>query len=241
MMPYSLGEIFEKVLMLLGWGIYPARAGAQGAAVESALKHNTPERTDELYSNPKVLKRYLSPARFRYYDNVIRLLPLNSYHQRHIADAGCGTGHFLSHLKDTLGKAGSEAASLTGFDYSPAALELARRTVPEASFSLLDIYAPLAGSFDVLVCIEVLEHLLYPERALRNLVDMLAPDGVLILAVPNGRLDHFAGHINFWSPESWRVFLETTCPGFEIATGLLGNGRLAGEQHVNYALLNLRS
>ncbi len=84
---------------------------------------------------------------------------------------------------------------------------------------------------------DVLEHLLYPDRALRHLMDMVAPEGTLMLAVPNGRYDHFAGHINFWSPESWRVFLEVNSPGWQIETGVTGNGRLAGTQHVNYAIL----
>lgn len=135
---------------------------------------------------------------------------------------------------------GYQAAVLFGFDHSLAALEIARRLLLQAEFRMMDIYAPMPDErFDIIFCIEVLEHLLYPDRALRNLTQ-LAPGGMLILAVPNGRYDHFAGHINFWSPESWRVFLETTCPSWEIETGLTGNGRLAGERHVNYALLRAR-
>lgn len=236
----SIGELVEKALALAGWGIYRLDC-AQGVRVSSALEHNTPEQTDALYRNPKVLRRYLSSARRRYYEGIIRLLPLEAYHQRRIADVGCGPGYFLWLLQRVLSAEGYQPAALFGFDYSLAALEVARKLLPQAEFQYLDIYDPLPGGhFDVVVCIDVLEHLLYPDRALRNLTSMVASDGILLLAVPNGRYDHFAGHINFWSPESWRVFLETTCATWEIQAGLTSNGRLAGEQHVNYALLRPR-
>lgn len=77
------------------------------------------------------------------------------------------------------------------------ALELARNLLPEVEFRHLDIYTPLEEQFDIVICTCVLEHLLYPDHALHNLVRMLAPQGILILAVPNGRYDFFAGHINF--------------------------------------------
>lgn len=233
----SLGELLEKMLAIAGWGIYRLDR-AQGTKIESALEHNTPEHTDALYRNPRVLQRYLGPTRLRYYEGLIHLLPVESYHQRRIADAGCGPGYFLWTLHRIVTSKGYHPASLFGFDYSLAAVEVARRLLPQAEFRHLDIYAPLGDrQFDIVFCIDVLEHLLYPDRALRNLTSLVAPDGMLVLAVPNGRYDHFAGHINFWSPESWRVFLETTCPEWDIQTGVTGNGRLAGKHHVNYALL----
>jgi SAM-dependent methyltransferase len=233
---YTLGELLEKVLALLGWGIYPL-ARAQGVRVESAFEHNTPERTDALFRDPKVLRRYLSPARLRYYKGLIHLLPLEAYHQRSVADVGCGPGYFLLLLYRELTAKGYQPTKMFGFDYSLAALEIARQIFPRAEYRYMDIYTPFEEQFDIVVCIDVLEHLLYPDRALRNLIQMVAPQGLLLLAVPNGRYDFFAGHINFWSPESWRVFLEMTCPELKIQTGLTSNGRLAGEGRVNYALI----
>jgi hypothetical protein len=52
---------------------------------------------------------------------------------------------------------------------------------------------------------------------------MLDDSGVALVTVPNGRLDTFDGHINFWSPESWEVFLKQMCDGFSIKTGLMEN------------------
>lgn len=233
----SVGELMEKVLTLAGWGIYRLDQ-AQGAQVNSALEHNTPEHTDALYRSPQVLRRYLGPTRQRYYEGIIHLLPLEAYHQRRIADAGCGPGYFLWLLQRALVAEGYQPAALFGLDYSLAALEVARKLLPQAEFRCLDIDALLLEErFDIVVCMDVLEHLLHPDRALRNLTQLVAPGGILLLTVPNGRYDHFAGHINFWSPESWRVFLEAACPTWKLEVGVTGNGRLAGTRHVNYALL----
>src|SRR5262249_22983755 len=78
---------------------------------------------------------------------------------------------------------------------------------------------------DVVFCIEVLEHLTHPDKALRRLLTMLNTRGVAILTVPNGRLDTFEGHINFWSPESWEVFIREVCNGCVVETGLMDDER----------------
>jgi methionine biosynthesis protein MetW len=70
-------------------------------------------------------------------------------------------------------------------------------------------------SFDVVVCIEVLEHLFSPHKAVEEIVRVLRPGGVLMLTVPNvaawrWRLDMFA--LGRWNPigdelsgvEPWR-------------------------------------
>ena len=54
--------------------------------------------------------------------------------------------------------------------------------------------------------------------------NMLNEDGVLILSVPNGRNDNFIGHINFWSPESWGIYLKENCTKFQIKTFGVMNG-----------------
>ena len=32
--------------------------------------------------------------------------------------------------------------------------------------------------------------------------------GLVLVTVPDGRADKFAGHINYWCEESWEVFVE---------------------------------
>jgi SAM-dependent methyltransferase len=92
-----------------------------------------------------------------------------------ILEAGCGSAskiRFPAH------------ARLTGIDISEKQLE--RNTTVDSKI-LGDIQTyPLADrAFDMIVCWDVLEHLPDPVAALDNFVRALAPDGLLLLALPN--------------------------------------------------------
>ena len=87
---------------------------------------------------------------------------------------------------------------------SDSALELCRKNNPRIRFEKGDLYSPRQERCDLVLCIDTLEHLEYPERAIRNLLG----NGIVCLVVPNGRQDTFEGHIHYWSPESFRLFLE---------------------------------
>lgn len=187
--------------------------------VSSPLHFNSKEGLEEFYSDREAVESYLDPG---FYDRILDLLAGYGvdYEQRLVADVGCGTGGLLIALRQR-----SQTGSLTGFEYSEKALDIARLQLSTAEFYTFDIYEGVGRQFDVIFCIEVLEHLLRPDIALRNLLDMLRDSGVAMVTVPNGRVDDFEGHINFWSPESWKVFVNQTCEGYSVKTGLMENGR----------------
>ncbi|AUH67041.1 class I SAM-dependent methyltransferase [Paracoccus zhejiangensis] len=116
-----------------------------------------------------------------------------------------GTGPGLA-LKALIGEA--RPKRVVGYDFSENALQIAAAEIPGGQFGVADIYQPTAEQFDLVLCMEVLEHLEYPERALATLVGAVRPGGTLLLTVPQGRLDRSRYHVNFWSPESWLRFLE---------------------------------
>jgi hypothetical protein len=39
----------------------------------------------------------------------------------------------------------------------------------------------------------------------------------MVLTVPDGRIDYSRYHLNFWSPESWRIFVTDAAPGHRIS------------------------
>ena len=129
---------------------------------------------------------------------------------RHIIDVGVGPGLMLAALLS-----GRRAGSVTGVDFSGAALAHAAKAIPGGMFRQHDIYELLGGRYDIVLCTEVLEHLRHPARAMRTLLDALEPDGTLVLTVPDGRVDFSRYHVNFWSPESWQVFVGETAPDHE--------------------------
>lgn len=185
----------------------------------TALEHNTKEKMDEFFANPENLKNYINSERKEFFVSVVSLLKERSIsaNGKAIGDAGCGTGHLLLYLSREF-----TPSLMHGYDFSVEALKVAEKVLPQAKFTPFDIYQGTETTYDIVFCTEVLEHLLQPDKALHNLTAMLNPGGVLIITVPNGRLDTYEGHINFWSPESWEVFISGAGVQFKKETGLLG-------------------
>lgn len=153
---------------------------------------------------------------------------------KRVLDIGCHAGSLLR-----LMRARYPEASLSGCDISDVKLAMAKRACPDAELffsALSDI--PASSRYNVVFLMEVLEHIVDPEAVVRRLLDMVSTDGTLILTVPDGRKDQFpakeynaefdsyAGHINFWSPESWAYFLARIAPEWKLRTGTLPTGHL---------------
>ena len=99
---------------------------------------------------------------------------------RSILDAGCGAGPLAAALRD-------RGAQVTGFDSSPAMVELARRRLgADTDVLVADLAEPLpfaTGEFDDVVVSLVLHYLEDWSGPLAELRRVLRPGGRLILAV----------------------------------------------------------
>jgi ubiquinone/menaquinone biosynthesis C-methylase UbiE len=96
-----------------------------------------------------------------------------------VLEVGCGAGHVLARFA---------TANRTGIDLSSGMLERARRRLgPEVR--LLRSQAerlPFAdGSFDVVLCTEVLEHTNDPSQVISELLRVAGPDGRVIVSIPS--------------------------------------------------------
>ncbi len=101
---------------------------------------------------------------------------------RRVLDAGCGVGYGA----EMLNRAG--ASEVVAIDNSQAALELAKSAVSAGvTLELGDVrdVDHGDGSFDVVVCFEVIEHVEEPDRVLDELTRLLRPDGLLLISSPN--------------------------------------------------------
>ena len=172
---------------------------------EESLKHNTSENIDRLFGNINNVFGYLSYGRLQWYGTVIDIFIDQSgidLTGKCIADVGCATGHALKYIHDEY-----NPGDLFGFDYSKAVLKWARQVLPEAKFKFHDLDNPLKKKFDVIMALEVFEHLYNPELVLANLLDALEVGGMLFLTVPDGETDdYFFGHINFWTMDEFESF-----------------------------------
>ena len=96
-------------------------------------------------------------------------------------DVGCGAGL----LTEPLARLG---AKVTGIDASPEVIAVAR---DHARAVALDVdyrvgeVEELEGQFDLVTCMEVIEHVADPALFLRALADRLARGGLLIMSTPN--------------------------------------------------------
>ena len=96
-------------------------------------------------------------------------------------DVGCGAGL----LAEPLARLG---AKVTGIDASPELIQVARGHAAamelEIDYRAGDVQ-DLEGQFDLVTCMEVIEHVADPAGFLKALGRRLAPDGLLILSTPN--------------------------------------------------------
>ncbi|HOU72922.1 MAG TPA: class I SAM-dependent methyltransferase [Candidatus Syntrophosphaera sp.] len=95
-----------------------------------------------------------------------------------VLDVGSGRGWFSL----AAAKLGAE---VTALDLSEENLDRIKRENPSIRTVCADACAiPDMGKFDLIVTLEVLEHLIEPELALRSILERLSLDGTLLVTVP---------------------------------------------------------
>jgi 2-polyprenyl-3-methyl-5-hydroxy-6-metoxy-1,4-benzoquinol methylase len=162
---------------------------------------NSRRAYDALFRSPELLDQYLQPSRLEFYEEVAascaELAPASA------VDIGCATGHLLRALVNRLPE-----VSAVGLDHAASGIEVARELVPEATFVVGDLYRTAPPErFDLVLCTEVLEHLRRPRQAVKCLVGWCAPGGHVVISVPDGAVDAWEGHVNFWSEDDLRELL----------------------------------
>lgn len=209
----------KRAVLRLGFELRRTQSQPRRSRYKPVEAERTSHDYDLVWSDRDTLNSYVSKSRAKLYEEVIAFAVAEGVGPEieSIADVGCGPGHFTQMLSERF-----RPKRLVGFDFSREVLSVAQQVCPAAEFRQHDIYSPLADTFDVVFCTEVIEHLAYPSRAIDNLV---AISGVIVLSIPNGRLDTYGGHVNFWSMESWKVFLERVHPLHTTITAYACEGR----------------
>ena len=100
-------------------------------------------------------------------------------------DAGCSNGFIVSEI---VARTPGRFRLVVGFDNTAELVERARaRNLAGTRFETFDLnrVQPAAERFDVVTCLETLEHVGNVENAVANLVDRVTAGGLLLLSVPN--------------------------------------------------------
>jgi 2-polyprenyl-3-methyl-5-hydroxy-6-metoxy-1,4-benzoquinol methylase len=100
-----------------------------------------------------------------------------------VLDVGCAEGAFSRAVKQHTG------AEVWGIEYDPQAAEHAKTAIDRVLVGdANEQIAELPDShFDVIICNDVLEHLVDPSATLRALRTKLRPGGVVVASIPNIR------------------------------------------------------
>ena len=96
-------------------------------------------------------------------------------------DVGCGAGL----LAEALARLG---ASVTGIDASPEVIMVAREHAAAMGLAIDYLQGDvqhLDGTFDLITCMEVIEHVADPAAFVKALAARLTPDGLLVMSTPN--------------------------------------------------------
>jgi SAM-dependent methyltransferase len=206
MLPSLLFRSVNKLFWQLGFQLIPIqRAAGRSDPImrllgkgQSTSEYNSVESMDAFYSDPDVLA--YCAERVDFYSEVCVRLARLEIQPKSVLDVGCGSGHLLAEVSKLW-----PSASLRGIDFSAESIKLATRLFPHINFmqgSIFDLER-LESRFDLVICTEVIEHLEAADRAIDQLCSRCLPKGWIVITVPDGRQDTFAGHFNFWTPESF--------------------------------------
>ena len=149
-----------------------------------------------------------------------------------IFDLGCGAGFIANHL--------SSRYEVVGIDPSLAAVQFANIRYPNLQIkqgSAYDDLAGIYGNFDVVISLEVVEHVADPRCYAKAVYNLLRPGGLAIISTPyhgyikncalalSGKMDgHFTalwdgGHIKFWSVKTLTELLREAGPVKSLGLG----------------------
>jgi trans-aconitate methyltransferase len=83
-----------------------------------------------------------------------------------VLDAGCGQGELLTEIRARY----PQVQQIAGVDFSPTSVTLTRERLGQGEFAVLDLQTEhLVSQYDLVVCIDVLEHIPDDQAALRQL------------------------------------------------------------------------
>ncbi|MBA8887952.1 2-polyprenyl-6-hydroxyphenyl methylase/3-demethylubiquinone-9 3-methyltransferase [Dokdonella fugitiva] len=172
----------------------------------------------------------LNPVRFAYVAERVALDGARAL------DVGCGGGL----LSEALARAG---ANVTAIDLAPAVLDVARLHLHESGVkvdyrevAVEALAADMPGAFDVVTCMEMLEHVPDPASVIRACATLLKPGGTLFLSTLNRTPFAFgaailgAEYLLHLLPRGTHQYAQFLRPS-EIAGELRANGLVLDDLH----------
>ncbi|MCJ7445104.1 MAG: class I SAM-dependent methyltransferase [Methanotrichaceae archaeon] len=180
----------------------------------------------EKYTKANIATSYLIN---RFFLNVEKLIKTTS--PKKVLEVGCGEGFSTKRLLSSL----EADTSLEAIDIEKRLINAAKIRNPDVPYYLGSVYKlPFRdNSFDLIIALEVLEHLEYPEYGIREILRVTKKWA--IISVPNEplfrmlniiRLKYITdfgntpGHIQHWSRPSFKNFMEKDANIISVCSSL---------------------
>lgn len=127
----------------------------------------------------------INPLRFQFISDRCKLS------QKHVIDIGCGAGILTERMA-------AQGAKVTGIDASQELIEVAKLHALKNKYPIdymhttaEELVTSHAHSFDVVTCLELLEHVPYPLSIIQSAVRLVKPNGDLFFSTLNRTLKSY--------------------------------------------------
>lgn len=134
---------------------------------------------------------------------IIPTLDLHIRRVKTVLEVGCGMGMFIREMNKRY-----KGLSFLGTDYSNVAINRAQKfQTKNIQFEIWDIHKPFLfkSKFDLVLCLQSMEHMDNPEIATKNMVNMCNVGGKVIITVPTPKSPLDVNKMNF---HHWTLYPE---------------------------------
>lgn len=176
------------------------------------MLQNNIDFSRDKYTKANLLSRFLLD---RFFETVIQTVPSGV---SSILEVGCGEGFSTKRLSRAL-----SGKKFFASDHDENLLDTARKLNPGINITKESLYQLKrdSGSFDIVISLEVFEHLKNPHDAIKEILRVSSR--YVLVSVPNEplwrilnlcrgkyitKLGNTPGHINHWSPEGFKRFVK---------------------------------
>jgi ubiquinone/menaquinone biosynthesis C-methylase UbiE len=168
------------------FSFWPKYQWVSGVKADSKTLAQLEQRMADYYSRADTRNAYQAlndnPASHQPNTEAILVQSIINLQPRHVLEIGCGSGRLYQRLIDA-----DYTGKYTGVEMSVEVITASQVRYPNQTWtvgSVYDVDLP-SGGFDVVFSYFVLEHCVYPERALTNMIRWVKPGGHVFLVFPD--------------------------------------------------------